>query len=359
MTDLASQSTPPATPRTTPPGAPRRRAVPRPQRLSDATILLLLIAIVAVFSIVTPAGTFLSLSNAESILLTASQLLILSCGITFLLIAGGLDLSIGSITIFSAVVVAKVMGALAGTAAQAADFHYPNLGVAITVAIVCGLLVGAGWGAVNGLLAVKLRIPPFIATLATGGIVLGLASVWTNGQNVQNVPLPFQSSFGLGKLFGVIPWSIVIAAVVTAVFWVVLSKTRFGLHTYAMGANLEAARRAGVNVRRHMVLLYVGTGALCGIVAVLDVARFSTASITSHSGDALSAIAAVVIGGTSLFGGRGRISGTVVGALIPAVLQSGFVIMDVQPFWQNVAVGVVLLVAVYVDQVKIRAQERT
>ncbi|MFD0660720.1 ABC transporter permease [Thermocatellispora tengchongensis] len=185
-----------------------------------------------------------------------------------------------------------------------------------------------------------------------------MASVWTDGQNVQNVPLPFQTGFGLGKLFGVVPWPIVIAAVVTAVSWVLLAKTRFGLHTYAMGANLEAARRAGIDVGRHMVLLYAGMGALCGLVAIIDVGRFGTASITSHSGDGLAAIAAVVIGGTSLFGGRGRISGTIVGALIPAVLQSGFVIMDVQPFWQNVAVGVVLLVAVYVDQVKIRAQTR-
>ncbi|GAA5050142.1 ribose transport system permease protein [Thermocatellispora tengchongensis] len=352
MTDLASR--PAQAPEA---GARRRRAIGA-QRLSDATILLLLIGMIAAFSVLTPAGTFLSLSNFESVLLTASQLLILSCGTTFLLIAGGLDLSIGAVTVFSAVVVAKVMGALAGTAAQAADFQYPNLAVAVAAAVGGGLAVGLGWGVLNGVLAVRTRIPPFIATLATGGIVLGLASVWTDGQNVQNVPLPFQTGFGLGKLFGVVPWPIVIAAVVTAVSWVLLAKTRFGLHTYAMGANLEAARRAGIDVGRHMVLLYAGMGALCGLVAIIDVGRFGTASITSHSGDGLAAIAAVVIGGTSLFGGRGRISGTIVGALIPAVLQSGFVIMDVQPFWQNVAVGVVLLVAVYVDQVKIRAQTR-
>ena len=132
--------------------------------------------------------------------------------------------------------------------------------------------------------------------------------------------------------------------------WVVLSQTRYGLRTYAIGALAEAATRAGINVRRHTLTLYALMGLLAGIVGVMDVSRFATASIAGHAQDALAAIAAVVIGGTSLFGGRGRMGGTVIGALIPAMLSNGFIIMDVQPYWQNVAVGAVLMLAVYVDQ---------
>ena len=153
------------------------------------------------------------------------------------------------------------------------------------------------------------------------------------------------------------PWPVVTAVVITAILWVVLSRTSFGLRTYAIGANVEAARRAGINVSRHLMLLYVLMGLLAGVTGVVDVARFNTASIAGHEQDALGAIAAVVIGGTSLFGGRGRISGTVVGALIPAVLNNGFIIVGVQPFWQNVAVGCVLLLAVFLDQLRPQGRE--
>ena len=140
------------------------------------------------------------------------------------------------------------------------------------------------------------------------------------------------------------------------VLWVVLAQTRYGLRTYAIGANAEAARRAGVNVRRHTASLYILMGVLAGIVGFMDLARFDTASIAAHTQDNLAAIAAVVIGGTSLFGGKGRMSGTIIGAFIPAILRNGFILMDVQPFWQNVAVGTVLIIAVYIDQVRRRRQ---
>jgi ribose transport system permease protein len=130
----------------------------------------------------------------------------------------------------------------------------------------------------------------------------------------------------------------------------VLSQTRYGMRTYAIGSSLDASTRAGINVRFHVLTLYGLMGLLAGIVGVMDVSRFATASIAAHTQDNLAAIAAVVIGGTSLFGGKGRMGGTVIGALIPAILRNGFILMDVQPFWQNVAVGAVLIVAVYIDQ---------
>jgi len=328
------------------------------QRYQSLWIGLILLVIVVVFAIATPSGTFLTFSNLRNVAVNASELLILAAGMTFLLIAAGIDLSVGAIVVFASVVAAKVMGTLAGSPDEVAKFIYPHLALALLIGIPAGIAVGLGWGIVNGTLAVTLKIPAFIATLGSAGVILGLAQVWTGGINVQNVPLPLQKFFGLGLLAGVVPWPVVIAAVVTGLMWVVLARTRFGMRTYAIGSNPEAARRAGIDVSRHMFLVYVLVGLLCGLVGFIDVARFNTASVAGHTQDALSAIAAVVIGGTSLFGGRGRMSGTVIGAFIPAVLQNGFVIMNVQAFWQNVAVGCVLLVAVYFDQFRRRTPVR-
>jgi ribose transport system permease protein len=336
-----------------PNSAPEERARRRTERYESLVIAGILAVIVIVFAIITPSGSFLSVDNVKSISLDASEMLIMAAGMTLLLIAAGLDLSIGAVVVFSSVAAAKVMLALAGDAtADVAQLHHPHLAAALVLGIAAGIAVGLGWGLINAALAVRLRIPPFIATLGTAGIVLGLAQVWTGGLNVQGVPIQLQEFFGLGELFGVVPWPVVVAIAITAVLWVVLARTRFGLRTYAIGANPDAARRAGIDVNRHLLVLYVIVGALAGVVGVIDVARFNTASISGHSEDALAAISAVVIGGTSLFGGRGRMSGTIVGALIPAVLLNGFVIMDIDPFWQNVAVGLVLLAAVYVDQLR-------
>jgi ribose transport system permease protein len=180
-------------------------------------------------------------------------------------------------------------------------------------------------------------------------VALGLAQVLTGGLNVPNVPPQLQLNFGGADVLGV-PWLVVVTAVVVAILWIVLAKTRFGLRTYAIGANAEGTRRAGVNVNRQLIWVFVLMGAMAGLVGVLDVCRFGTASINAHTQDNLTAIAAVVIGGTSLFGGKGRMSGTVIGAFIPAILRNGFILLNVQSFWQNVAVGGVLIVAVYLDQ---------
>jgi ribose transport system permease protein len=335
------------------------RAQKRAERYESLTIAAILLAIVAIFALLTPAGSFLSFDNLRNVALDASAMLVLAAGMTLLLIAAGLDLSIGAMVVFTAVVSAKVMLALAGSVApDVAQMDHPHLAMALLLGIGAALVVGLLWGLVNGLLAVRAKIPAFIATLATSGVILGLAQVWTGGLNVQGVPIQLQEFFGLGSLFGVIPWPVVVAIVVTGVLWVVLACTRFGLRTYAIGANPDSARRAGINVDRHLLILYVLMGVLAGIVGVIDLARFNTASVSGHTEDALAAISAVVIGGTSLFGGRGRMSGTVIGALIPAVLLNGFVIMEVDPFWQNVAVGLVLLAAVYVDQLRRRKAQQ-
>jgi ribose transport system permease protein len=320
--------------------------------LGGAWIVLILVGLIVVFTVLTE-GTFLTAENFRNLALDTSEILILAAGMTFIIIAAGLDLSVGSLVVFTSVVAAQLMADVGGETQPNGLVTYPDLALGLTVGI-AALLSGAGWGLLNGFVGVKARVPPFIVTLGTLGMALGFAQVITGGLNVSNVPPQLQEFFGLGEMFSIIPWPVVVAAVIVGVLWSVLSRTRYGLHTYAIGSNLEGARRAGINVDRHVISLYVLMGALCGVVGVIDVARFNTASIAAHTQDNLAAIAAVVIGGTSLFGGSGRMLGTVVGAFIPSILRNGFILLDVQPYWQNVAVGAVLIVAVYLDQLRRR-----
>lgn len=314
----------------------------------NAFLLVIVAVLVVVFTILTPAGTFFSSENFKSIALDTSEILILAAGSTFVVIAAGIDLSIGSVVVFSAVVFAKLVASLAGTSgAYGGTAH--NLALAIPLSVAAAILAGAGWGFVNGFLSSRLKMPSFIVTLGTLGMALGFAQLLTGGLDVPNVPAQLQLDFGGASVLG-IPWLVVVTTVVVAVLWVVLAKTRFGLRTYAIGANAEGTRRAGVNVNRQLIGVFVLMGAMAGLVGVLDVCRFGTASINAHTQDNLTAIAAVVIGGTSLWGGKGRMSGTIIGAFIPAILRNGFILLNVQPFWQNVAVGGVLIIAVYLDQ---------
>jgi ribose transport system permease protein len=317
------------------------------RRLTETTTwtFLILLGIVAGFAVLR-FEQFATVFNFRNIAADASGLLIIAVGMTFVIITAGIDLSVGSVVVFSGVIAAKVMLALGGQGWGA-----------IGAGLVAGLIAGLAWGLVNGVLVTKARVPPLIVTLGTLGMALGSALLITGGIDVRGVPLELTTTIGIGQLSGV-PYVVIIAAVVTAIGAVTLSMTRFGRYTYAIGSNAEAARRAGINVDRHLIKVYGLSGFLAGMAGMVSLARFATTTIGGHSTDNLAAIAAVVLGGTSLFGGIGTVLGTVVGVFIPAVLQNGFVILGVQPFWQQVAVGAILIVAVYIDQLKRRAQER-
>jgi ribose transport system permease protein len=242
---------------------------------------------------------------------------------------------------------------LSGTKAQTDNLVYPHANRAIPIGILVMLLCGLGWGLINGLLVTKLRLPPFIVTLGTLGMAFGGADLLTGGTNLSSVPDAFQNRVGNGTLLGLyVP--VVIAAIVAVIAQLVLSQARFGRWAAAIGSSEEAARRAGVNTDVHLIKVYALSGLLCGLAAVIDVARFGTENLSAHNTDNLNAIAAVVIGGTSLFGGIGSIVGTVVGAFIPTVLQNGFVINGIDPLWQEVLVGATIIVAVWLDQVRRR-----
>ncbi|MEW1861319.1 ABC transporter permease [Streptomyces sp. NPDC088194] len=318
------------------------------QRLLGSSLLYLsvtLAVLVVGFSIAAP-GSFLTVYNIRTMLTVASVLLVVSVGSTFVIATAGIDLSVGSVLVFAGVVSIKAMEAVGGGAG------------AVLVGLAAALLAGLVWGTINGLLVARLRVPPLIATLGSMGVALGIAELVTNGSDLNGVPTALFTTIGLGRLFGVVPWIVVIAAAVTIGAWITLTRTRFGLRTLFIGSNSEASRRSGIDVTRHLITVYALAGTLAGLAGFLDLALYASANIAGHTNDNLQAVTAVVLGGTSLFGGTASILGTVIGVFIPAVLQNGFVIVRVQTFWQEVVIGLVLVFAVYLDQLKRSALER-
>ena len=317
---------------------------------SPVWIFLMLVVMVAVFGVLRPTE-FLGSFDIKSIFTNASVVMCLAVGMTFVIITAGIDLSVGSVLVLAGVLAAKAMTAIGGSNPDT----FSTLTIAAGLGV--GILAGIACGVVNGVLIAWLRIPPLIVTLGMFGIALGLADVLTSGVDLSTVPTSLGDGLGNGQL-GPIPWLVVVAGVVTVIGGLVLSQTRFGRHTYAIGSNDVAALRAGINVRWHLVKVYAIAGALAGIGGDLSLAHFTTTTISGHLEDNLIAISAVVIGGTSLFGGSGTMIGTVVGVFIPVVLAAGLVIMDVQSFWQQVVTGVILIAAVYFDQLRRQARNR-
>ncbi|MBV8796448.1 MAG: ABC transporter permease [Hyphomicrobiales bacterium] len=326
------------------------------QLLGGGWIFVLLIALIAIFTTLRPEQ-FGSAFNLSMLTINAAILLVLSVGQTFVIIAGGIDLSVGTVLVFASIASAQVMLRMSGAAGGTYGTTQGGWGV-VFVGLLVALVSGAFWGAVNGALVAAARIPPLIVTLGTFGMALGFAQILTNGTDIRAVPELLVDAIGSGAIAGV-PVLVVIAGAVALVGAVILHLTRFGVHVFAVGSDKEAARRAGINVGRKLVTIYILSGALAGLAAMMSTARFATTTIGGHAMDNLSTISAVVLGGTSLFGGIGSIAGTVVGVFIPIVLLNGFVILGIPPFWQTVATGAVLILAVWIDQLKRRARERS
>jgi ribose transport system permease protein len=352
---LSQPGPPPARPGSSDGRAVARRVVARLAAANTLWIFLVLIALMIFFGAMEP--NFTSAVNLRSIAADNAPMLLLAVGMTYVIICAGIDLSVGSVLIFSGVIAAKTMLWIGG------DSAHPDAGAAgagwwtIIAGCAAGVLGGLGWGLLNGLMVAKMRIPPLIATLGTLGMALGATYLITGGTDVRGIPLTFARTVGFG-LAGGVPWLVIIAAVVTVVFGAILAFTRFGQHTYAIGSNAEAARRVGIRVDIHLIRVYAISGLLAGIAGCLSLAHFTTTTITGHTADNLSAIAAVVLGGASLFGGSGAMTGTVIGLLVPAILQSGFVTIRVNPYWQYLAVGAVLILAVYADQLRRQSRDR-
>lgn len=324
--------------------AARRQALRRALTSSPAYMGVVLIALLVMFSLISPSA-FPTGSNAQNIILDGATLLVMAVAMTYVMVAGGFDLSVGSVLVFANVIAAKVMVAM-GT----------DNALTIVVGLLAALVSGAAWGLFNGFCITKLRVPALITTLGSLGAALGLAELITNGNDIRTVPLTL-INLGSATPLG-LSWIAWVALLVAVVGGLVLHYTRFGRRTYLVGSNADAARRAGINVDRHLIILYGLTGLASGLAGMLALSQFATTTISGHSTDVITVIEGVVLGGTSLFGGIGTVFGTVIGIFIPTTLNNGFVIANVRPFWQQVATGFILIVAVYIDQLKRRSRER-
>jgi ribose transport system permease protein len=294
--------------------------------------LLGLVLLSVTLSILTPH--FLTTDNLLSIALQTAIIAILALGQVYVIISGGIDLSVGSILALSGVISAQLLVS----------------GWPTALSIVAGVLAGALLGFINGLVITKGKLPPFIVTLGMMGVARGLSLVLTDGLPVSGLPETF-TKLGNERIF-YIPIPVIFLIVVTIISAFILSRTIFGRYVYSIGSNEEAAQLSGINVNFHKLMIYVVCGLLSGLAGVLLTARLVSAQPTAGTGYELDAIAAVVIGGASLMGGVGTVGGTIIGAFIMGVLRNGLNLLNVTPFWQQIAIGVVIVLAVYLDQMR-------
>jgi len=309
--------------------------------------LLALLLMVVIFS--SCAEGFLSTDNFWLVLTQVSVNMCLSVGMTLVILTGGIDLSVGSVLALSGAV-------MAGLLKNGLELPAFNLFVGFTAlgAIFTGLLVGSFLGFFNGLMIALLRIPPFVATLAMMTIARGLTQLWTGGAAITGLGDVLRY-VGTGRFAGV-PVLVWTCAAIVAIAVLVLRKTRFGRYIYAVGGNERAARLSGLNVNRIKLRVYTIAGALSAVGGLIVTSKLDSATPIAGDGYELDSIAAVVIGGTSLSGGRGSVLGTVLGVLIIGVLNSGLIILSVPPFWQKVIKGCVILLAVAIDKLNTKEQ---
>ncbi|MBD2017728.1 ribose ABC transporter permease [Microcoleus sp. FACHB-53] len=300
-----------------------------------AGILPILLVICIVFSLVSPS--FLSPGNLINVIRQASINIVLATGMTFVILTGGIDLSVGSILGVTAVV-----GVLVSLIPGAGLFAVP-----------AALLAGVCLGLLNGALIAYLGLPPFIVTLGSYTALRGVAYLVANGTTVINRNLNF--AWIGNNYFGPIPWLVVIALLAVVASWFVLRRTVLGRHIYAVGGNIRAARLTGIKVSQVLLFVYGVSGLLSGLGGIMSASRLYSATGMLGQGYELDAIAAVILGGTSFTGGIGTIWGTLLGALIIALLNNGLTLMNVSFFWQLVVKGLVIIIAVTIDRLRTRS----
>ncbi len=309
--------------------------------------VIALLLMVIVLSLLT--DRFLTTENTWNVMRQISVNLIVSVGMTLVILTAGIDLSVGSVL--------ALCGAItAGMLKFGAEFTDANIYIGFTLfgAIAGGVLAGSFLGCFNGIFITRFKVPPFVATLAMLTIARGLTMLWTGGFPITG----FESNMafiGTGWLLG-IPMPVWISAVVVVAAVILTKRTRLGRHIYAVGGNEKAALLSGLNVKRIKVIVYTISGALAAVGGLIVTSRLDSAQPNAGMGLELDSIAAVVIGGTSLSGGKGTIMGTVQGALIIGVLNNGLVLLNVSPFWQQVVKGMVILLAVVVEKLNTRGE---
>lgn len=298
----------------------------------NSGILIGLAAICAVVAI--RSNAFLTYDNIMNVLRQIAQNMFLASGMTMILIAGGIDLSVGAVV--------GVIGVIVGMMI--------NAGVPIPVAIILCLLIGAGFGSVNGLILSRTTLPPFIVTFAMMTILRGTTYVVTGGTTVRIDDRNF-IAVGTGYTLGV-PNPVWYMAIVLIVVYIILNKTKLGRHIYAIGGNQKAAEFSGINVKNVRLFVYVFSGLMGALAGIVLAARSYSGQPTAGNGAEMDAIEAVVLGGASMAGGYGFIGGTIIGALIIGVMNNGLNLMHIDSYYQMIAKGIIVLIAVYVDYIR-------
>ncbi|WP_069999775.1 ABC transporter permease [Cellulosilyticum sp. I15G10I2] len=296
-------------------------------------ILIGFLILCIILSFISPV--FLTQKNLLNVLRQTSTNLYLACAMTMIIILGGIDLSVGSVIALSGVV----------TGGLIAFNNFP-----VPAAIIFGLLSGLLVGAFNGMIVAKTTIPPFIVTLATMNIARGAAYLYTGGQPIRVMSDNF-NFIGAGYV-GQIPTPIIYLVIILIICALIMNKSRLGRHIYAVGGNRQAAKFSGIKINRVLFFAYTFSGFLASIAGIVLASRMFSGQPTAGDGAEMDAIAAVVLGGTSMSGGIGKIGGTVIGGLVIGVLNNGLNLMNVNSFWQYIVKGVVILIAVYVDYIK-------
>jgi ribose transport system permease protein len=309
--------------------------------------LIALVVMVIVLSLL--SDRFLTLANQRNILLQISVNLCLSIGMTLIILTGGIDLSVGAILALAGAVAAGLLKNGLVLEECGVVLQFTPFG-----AVVAGILTGLTLGWFNGIAITRFRLPPFVATLGMLSIARGLTMLWTGGYPVTSLGASF-GFIGAGFFLGV-PMPVWISAGLVVLFYFVATRTALGRYIYAVGGNERATTFSGINVDRVKLWVYALGGALAAAAGLIITARLDTADPKAGLGYELDCIAAVVIGGTSLSGGRGSIFGTVLGCLIIGVLNNGLFLLDVSPFWQQVVKGVVILAAVAADKMGARKE---
>lgn len=318
-------------------------------QVGDFWIVGVLAVMVLVFGLLSPSHDLFTRASWLNTSQYAVEFLILAVGETFVIITGGIDLSNGAVLGFT--------GMVSGAVMQQMFLAHENGLLTTIVGFAIALVLGAFIGFVNGYLITRLKLPPFIVTLGSLTAVGAAPALVNGGNEIGNLPSQI-STIGTSLIANWIYATVLVAAVVCLAMGFVLHRTRFGMRTYAIGSNNLGARRAGINVNRHLCMVYSISGLLGGLAGMMVMANFAEATPVAGQNDELNAIAAVVIGGASLFGGRGQMLGTVVGTFIIALLVTGLVLVGVSGSWQEVATGIIIVAAVAVDQVRLRLAER-
>jgi ribose transport system permease protein len=312
-----------------------------------AWILILDILLVVFFTLLSRDHVFGSVANAQSLLLSVSQVMLLALGLAMMLGAGIFDLSLGANLVLSSVMGALVIRQFQSTPGDLTSYH--DIGTATVLGLLACIATGALFGLVNGVFIAVFKINSLISTLATMGIGTGVALLVTGGSDISGMPPSLQLDIGL-KMIGIVPVPAIAALVTAVILWLVVRYTRYGLRVQGIGSSSIAAERAGIRVPRYLFSLTLLGGVLAGIAGFIDLTRFSSTAIAGHANDGLGAVTAAVIGGTLLEGGRISITGAVWGTGLAVILQTGLVIVGVSAFWQLIVVGVVLLGAVVLDR---------